>query len=162
MRSNLVFHRVRIGGVDFEASVLADGPALVVGGHQGRRYEGWEPLGVSHLCWLRREADPGFARPRETGWHLVKYSPSEARAYLPGLGPQGLERLRQEFGLLTDAEPGRPDEAFYASRAWAASVQWVIVHPKLAGRHAHGQAHLPGWHDRAREQAARARRTAPA
>jgi hypothetical protein len=35
MRSNLVFHRVRIGGVDFEASVLADGPAIVVGGTRG-------------------------------------------------------------------------------------------------------------------------------
>ena len=94
--------------------------------------------------------------------HALQYSPSEARACLPGLGPQALERLRQEFGLLTDAEPGRPDEAFYASRAWAALVQWVIVHPKLAGRHAHHHAHLRGWHERAREQAARARRAAPA
>jgi hypothetical protein len=32
MRSNLVFHRVRIGGVAFEAFMSADGPALVVGG----------------------------------------------------------------------------------------------------------------------------------
>ena len=90
MSSNLVFHRARIGGLDFEALLSADGPALVVRGHEGRRYEGWAPLGVSHLCWLRREAAPGLARPRETGWHLVKYSPSEARAYLPGLGPNEL------------------------------------------------------------------------
>ena len=142
--------------------LTANDTYLAVGGHDGRRYEGHAPLGVSHLCWLRPEADPGFARPRATGWHLVKYSPSEARASLPGLGPQELERLRQEFGLLTDAEPGRPDEAFYASRAWAALVQWVIVHPKLAGRYGNDQAHLPGWHDRAREQAARACKAAPA
>ena len=131
MRSNLVFHRVRLGGLELEAFMSADGPALVVRGLEGRRYEGWAPLGVSYLCWLRREEDPGLARPRSTGWHLVKYSPSEARAYLPGLGPQELERLREEFGLLTGAEPGRPDEAFYSSRAWAGLVQWVIVHPKL-------------------------------
>jgi hypothetical protein len=70
-----------------------------------------------------------------------------------------LERLREEFGLLTDAEPGRPDEAFYASRAWAALVKWVAAHPQLARRHAH--AYLPGWYDRA-QQAARAHRAAPA
>ena len=159
--SNLVFHRVRIGGLDFEAFMSADGPALVVGGHEGRRYEGWVALGVSHLRWFGSEEPGWMAEPRGQGWHLVKYSPSEARASLPGLGPQELERLRQEFGLLTDAEPGRPDEAFYASRAWAALVQWVIVHPKLAGRHAQGQAYLPGWYERA-QQAARARRAAPA
>ena len=158
--SNLVFHHVRIGGLDFEALLSADGPAIVVRGPD-RRYEGWAPLGVSHLCWLRREADPGFARPRETGWHLVKYSPSEARAYLPGLGPQELERLREEFGLLTDAEPGRPDEAFYASRAWAALVQWAAAHPKLARCYAHYQAYLPGWYPRAQAEAARPR-AAPA
>jgi hypothetical protein len=116
-------------------------------------------LGVSHLCWLRREADPGLASARATGWHLVKYSQSEARAYLPGFGPQELERLREEFGLLTDAEPGRPDKAFYASRAWAGLVQWAAAHPKLARRHAPYQAHLPGWYDRAREAA---RKAAPA
>jgi hypothetical protein len=108
---------------------------------------------------LKREEDPALGRPRATGWHRVKYSQSEARAYLPGLGPQELERLREEFGLLTDAEPGRPDEAFYSSRAWAALVQWVIVHPKLAGRHAHSQAYLPGWHERAQQAG---RRAAPA
>jgi hypothetical protein len=83
---------------------------------------------------------------------------------LPGFGPTELERLREEFGLLTDAELRRGwtgEPAFYASRAWAALVQWVIVHPKLAGRHAHGQAYLPGWYERA-QQAARARRAAPA
>ena len=118
-------------------------------------------LGVSHLRWLRQQEDPGLARPRATGWRLVKYSQSEARASLPGLGPNELERLREEFGLLTDAEPGRPDEAFYSSRAWAALVQWAVAHPKLARRHAQGQAYLPGWYERA-QQAARARRAAPA
>ena len=151
--SNLVFHRVRIGGMDFEAFMSADGPALVVGGHDGRRYEGWAPLGVSHLCWFGSKEAGGRACPRGWGWHLVKYS-NEVRAYLPGFGPNELERLREAFGLLTDAEPGRPDEAFYASRAWAALVPWGIVHPKLARRHANDQAHLPGWHNRAREQAA--------
>ena len=149
MSSNLVFHRVRIGGLDFEASVLADGPAIVVRGHEGRRYEGWAPLGVSHLRWFG-SADPagGMACPRGRGWHLVKYS-TEVRAYLPGFGPKELARLREAFGLLTDAEPGRPDEAFYASRAWAALVPWVAAHPKLARRHAQSQAYLPGWYDRA-------------
>ena len=156
---NLVFHRVRIGGVDFEAFLSADGPALAVGGHEGRRYEGWAPLGVSHLHWFESE-EPGFVSPRGKGWHLVKYS-HEVRAYLPGFGEAELRRLREAFGLLTDAEPGRPDEAFYSSRAWAALVQWAAVHPKLARRHAQGQAYLPGWYDRA-QQAARARSAAPA
>jgi hypothetical protein len=159
MSSNLVFHRVRIGGVDFEASVLADGPALVVRGHEGRRYAGWAVLGVSHLHWFESE-EPGFASPRGKGWHLVKYS-NEVRAYLPGFGEAEVRRMREEFGLLTDAEPGRLDEAFYASRAWAALVQWVAAHPQLARRHAHSQAYLPGWHERA-QQAARARRATPA
>ena len=156
---NLAFHRVRIGGLDFEALLSADGPAIVVRGPD-RRYEGWAPLGVSNLCWFGSKEAGGRACPRGRGWHLVKYS-NEVRAYLPGFGPQELERLREAFGLLTDAELGRPDEAFYSSRAWAALVQWVTAHPKLARRHAHSQAHLPGWHERA-QQAARARKAAPA
>jgi hypothetical protein len=56
----------------------------------------------------------------------VKYS-HEVRAYLPGFGANELQRLREGFGLLTDAElrkwSGEP--AFYASRAWAGLVQWV-------------------------------------
>ena len=155
-----MFHRVRIGGLDFEASVLADGPAIVVGGHDGRRYEGWAPLGVSHLHWFGSENPGWMAEPRGQGWHLVKYS-QEVRAYLPGFGPNELARLREGFGRLTDAQPGRPDEAFYASRAWAGLVRWAAAHPKLARRHAPAQAYLPGWYDRA-QQAARARRAAPA
>jgi hypothetical protein len=153
MSNNLVFHRVRIGGLDFEASVLADGPALVVRGHDGR-YAGWAVLGVSHLHWFA-SAEPGFASPRGQGWHLVKYS-EEVRAYLPGFGEAELRRLREEFGLLTDTEPGRPDEAFYASRAWAGLVKWVAAHPKLARRYAHHRAHLPGWYERAQQAAQRA------
>ena len=152
MRSILVFHRVRIGGLELEAFLSADGPALVVRGYEGRRYEGWAPLGVSHLCWLKREEDPGFARPRGKGWHLVKYS-NEVRAYLPGFGEAEVRRMREEFGLLTDAQPGRLDEAFYASRAWAALVQWAAAHPKLARRYAQGQAYLPGWYERAQAEA---------
>ena len=103
MRSNLVFHRVRIGGVDFEAFMSTDGPALGVGGHAGRRSEGWAPLGVSHLRWFGSEEPGWMACPRGQGWHLVKYS-EEVRAYLPGFGDAELRRLREEFGLLTDAE----------------------------------------------------------
>jgi len=143
MSSNLVFHRVRLGGLDFEASVLADGPALVVRGYEGRRYAGWAPLGVSHLRWFGSENPGWMAEPRGQGWHLVKYS-QEVRAYLPGFGEEEVRRLREEFGLLTDAEPGRLDEAFYASRVWAALVRWAAAHPRLARRHAQGQAYLPG------------------
>ena len=75
------------------------------------------------------------------------------QGYLPGFGGEEVRRLREEFGLLTDAEPGRPDEAFYASRAWAALVRWAAAHPRLARRHAHSQAHLPGWHPRAQQAA---------
>ena len=81
----------------------ADGPAIVVRGHEGRRYEGWVALGVSHLRWFGSENPGWMAEPRGQGWHLVKYS-QEVRAYLPGFGPNELERLREEFGLLTDAE----------------------------------------------------------
>ena len=73
----------------------------------------------------------------------MKYA-DEVRAFLPGFGEAELRRLREEFGLLIDAEPGRPDEAFYSSRAWVALVQWAAAHPKLARRHAQGQAYLPG------------------
>ena len=152
MSSNLVFHRVRLGGVDFEASVLADGPALVVRGYDGRRYEGWAVLGVSHLRWFGSKEPGGRACPRGPGWHLVKYS-REVRAYLPGFGEEEVRRLREEFGLLTEAEPGQLDEAFYASRAWAALVRWAAAHPRLARGHAPHQAYLPGWYDRAQKAA---------
>jgi hypothetical protein len=114
----------------------ADGPTIVVRGHEGRRYEGWVALGVSRLRWFGSEEPDGMARPRGQGWHLVKYS-EEVRAYLPGFGEKEVRRMREEFGLLTDAElrrgwPGEP--AFYSSRAWAALVQWVAAHPQLARR----------------------------
>ena len=141
----------------------ADGPAIVVRGHEGRRYEGWVALGVSHLRWFGSENPGWMAEPRGQGWHLVKYS-QEVRAYLPGFGPNELERLREEFGLLTNAEldRGSGEPAFYASRALAGLVRWAAAHPRLASRYAPYQAHLPGWHDRAHEQAARARQAAPA
>jgi hypothetical protein len=108
---------------------------------------GWR-WGVSHLCRLTWEA-PGSARPCSEGWHLVKYSREEIRASLSGFGPNELQRLREEFGLLTDAELGRwsGEPAFYASRAWAGLVQWVAAHPQLARRYAHRQAYLAGWYD---------------
>jgi len=104
MSSNLVFHRVRIGGLDFEASVLADGPALVVRGHDGR-YAGWAVLGVSHLRWFE-SAEPagGMAEPRGQGWHLVKYS---------GLAAASREMERRQPGLAVEAQrnaPHWPDE----------------------------------------------------
>ena len=39
--------------------------------------------------------------------------------------------MREEFGLLTDAELSRwsGEPAFYSSRAWAELVQWVAAHP---------------------------------
>ena len=155
---NPTFHRARIGGLQFEALLSADGPAVVVRG-PGRRYEGWVALGVSHPHWVGSEGPGWMAHPRGKGWHLVRYS-EEVRAYLPGFGAKGLERLREAFGLLTDAELERwsGEPAFYSSRAWAGLVPWVAAHPWLARRYAQGQAYLL-WYDRAQGEAARARVT---
>ncbi|MBV8092598.1 MAG: hypothetical protein JO110_05085 [Acetobacteraceae bacterium] len=159
MSNNLVFHRARIGGLDFEALMSADGPAIVVRGHEGSRYEGWVPLGVSRLRWFGSAEPGGRACPQGPGWHLVKYF-EEVRAYLPGFGQAELRRLREEFGLLTDAELERwsGEPTFYSSRAWAGLVQWAAAHPWLARRYAQGQAYLL-WYDRAHEEAARAQVT---
>ena len=64
--SNLSFHRVRIGGLEFEALMSVDGPYLAVRGHDGRRYEGGWPWASAAFIGLGRRP-PGSRAPRGRG-----------------------------------------------------------------------------------------------
>jgi hypothetical protein len=89
---NLVFHRARIGGLALEALMSADGPAMVVRGHEGRRYEGWVALGVSRLRWFGSKEPGGMARPQDRG-----SAPRVEQAYIAHrsrLNPWPWERCR--------------------------------------------------------------------
>lgn len=148
--SDRVFHRAEIGGLAFQAEVTADGPFLTVfergGGGDG------SALGVSDLMhfdpqeWGRREG---------LGWYVVKYG-EQPNIFLPGFGDAEVKRMREEFGMVTTGDlRSNSEECFFRSAAWKGLVAWVAGHPRLAASHASDGSYLPGWYERALEEANR-------
>jgi len=121
-----VFHSVEIEGFIFSGVMNGGDPLLVSGG--------WVQLGMQAiLC------------ETPTGMQVCKYRAGEERINVSVLSPEGIERLRHEFGLGPTSAMYNP---FIGCPAYASLVEWARRHPRKAAR-AVLNYHLGQWREEA-------------
>ena len=134
--TSTVFHAVVLGGVEFQAFISIEGPAISI--PHGRHLIKSAPLGPFTSIGLGRDG---------IGYAILKHR-ADVKIDVTFLSEAERERLGHEFGIETEPDEPRP---FYESPAFEGLRNFVARHPRRSAKLARQQEHLKGWYDRAVE-----------